>query len=203
MPTPMPIIATIAVVKLGMAIGLLSSVTIAVAQAEAEQGGADRQTHRQHRAEGDDQDDDGGKDAVDLALRKLELGEQVAAVLDLDAFDRREPVSGVADLLAVFDQLLERAIGNVELHEGDRCGFSNLNRVDGDPFDIIGDRDQLLKCSWTSGSSMPCSALMTIEPEKAARSGSTSSNVSWTSRAHRSAARTGCANRIRHLGRCR
>ena len=32
MPTPMPIIATIAVVKSGMAIGLLSSVTIAVAQ---------------------------------------------------------------------------------------------------------------------------------------------------------------------------
>ncbi len=31
MPTPMPIIATIAVVKSGMAIGLLSSVTSAVA----------------------------------------------------------------------------------------------------------------------------------------------------------------------------
>ena len=32
MPTPMPIIATIAVVKSGMAMGLLSSVTMAVAQ---------------------------------------------------------------------------------------------------------------------------------------------------------------------------
>ena len=88
MPTPMPIIATIAVVKSGIAIGLLSSVTIAVAHAESEQGGADRQAHRQHRSEGDDQDDDGGKDAVDLALGQLELGEQVAAVLDLDTLDR-------------------------------------------------------------------------------------------------------------------
>ena len=88
MPTPMPIIATIAVVKSGMAMGLLSRVTMAVAQPETEQGGADRQAHRQHRTEGDDQDDDGGEDAVHLALGKLELGEQVAAVLDLDTLDR-------------------------------------------------------------------------------------------------------------------
>ena len=87
MPTPRPIIATIAVVKSGIEITLLTSDDERRGDAEAEQGDADRQAHRQHRAEGEDQDDDGGDDAVDLALRQLELAEQVAAVLDLQALD--------------------------------------------------------------------------------------------------------------------
>ena len=61
------------------------------ADAEAEQGGADRQAHRQHRTEGEDQDDDGGDDAEDLALGQLELAEEVTAVLDLQT--RRRPAA--------------------------------------------------------------------------------------------------------------
>ena len=87
MPTPRPIIATIATVKSGIEMTLLSSDTSADADAEAEQGGADRQAHGQHRAEGEDEDDDGGDEAVDLALGELELAEQVAAVLDLEPVD--------------------------------------------------------------------------------------------------------------------
>ena len=53
----------------------------------AQQGRPDRQAHREDRPEGEDEDDHGRDQPVDLALGQLELGEQVAAVLDLEAFD--------------------------------------------------------------------------------------------------------------------
>ena len=90
MPTPMPIIATIAVVKSGIEMTLLPSDTSAEATPETEQCRTDREAHRQHRTERDDQDDHRRDQAVDLALGHLELGEQVAAVLDLEAVDRRK-----------------------------------------------------------------------------------------------------------------
>ena len=89
MPTPMPIIATIAVVKSGIEIRLLAERHERRRDAEAEQGRADRQAHGEHRAEGDDEDDHGRDQAVDLALGQLELGEEVAAVLDLEALGQR------------------------------------------------------------------------------------------------------------------
>ena len=52
------------------------------AHTESEQCRGDRQAHRQHRAEGDQQDDDRRQQAEDLALGQVEPGEQLAAVLD-------------------------------------------------------------------------------------------------------------------------
>ena len=89
MPTPRPIIATICTVKSGIEMTLLSNADQRRSDAETEERGADRQPHRQHRPEGQDEDDDGGDDAVDLALGQLELAERVAAVLDGQALDRR------------------------------------------------------------------------------------------------------------------
>ena len=73
------------VVKSGIEMTWLSDADERRGDAEAEQGDADREAHRQHRAEGQDQDDDGGDDAEQLALGQLELGERVTAVLDLHA----------------------------------------------------------------------------------------------------------------------
>ena len=108
MPTPRPIIATIADVKSGIDRVWLSRVTTARGDAEPEQRDADRQAHRQHRAEGDDEDDDRGEDAVDLAGRQLELAEQVAAVLDRQALGQVEAVALVSDRRAEVGELLER-----------------------------------------------------------------------------------------------
>src|SRR5512138_2914878 len=116
MPTPRPIIATIAVVKSGIDSGLLSIVTIAEPQA-----------HREDRAERDDQDDDRAEDAVDLALGQFELAEEVAAVLHLEALDRRrllQLVAELADRVAELGQLVERAVADVELRVGDLAGRS-------------------------------------------------------------------------------
>ena len=79
------------------------------ADAKTEQGGADRQPHRQHRAEGQDQDDDGGDDAEDLALGQLELAEEVTAVLDRQALDRRLLLTELLDRVAQLGDLLEVA----------------------------------------------------------------------------------------------
>ena len=52
------------------------------ADANAEQRDTDGQTHGEHRAEGDDQDDDAEAETDELSLRLLELGEQVGPQLD-------------------------------------------------------------------------------------------------------------------------
>ena len=89
--------------------------------ADAEQGDADRQPHRQDRSEGDDEDDDGGDDAVDLALRQLELAEQVAAVLDLDALDGGEAFGELLDVLAERGDLLEAAVARPPVGRSRSC----------------------------------------------------------------------------------
>ena len=144
--------------------------TSADADAEAEQGGADRQAHREHRAEGEDQDDDGGEDAEHLALGQLELGEEVAAVLDLQPVDGVLLVAEVLDLLAEVRDLVEAAVGDVELGEGDRAVLADLLRV----LVRAGDRDARAarRRSRRSPSARPAtagrrlawSALMTIWP---------------------------------------
>ena len=52
------------------------------AGAETHEGGADGQTHRQHRTEGQHQDDDGGQQSDHFALGKFERDERVASVFD-------------------------------------------------------------------------------------------------------------------------
>ena len=100
------------------------------ADAESEQGRADRQPHRQHRTEGQDEDDDGGDDAVDLALRELELAERITAVLDGQPLDAGVLLAVVLDLRAEVEDLLEPLVGDVELGVGDVtlglicCGLS-------------------------------------------------------------------------------
>ena len=76
--------------------------------AETEQGDADRQAHGEHRTEREDEDDDRGDEAVDLALGELELGEQVAAVLDLEPLDRVELVALLDDVVADLVEFGER-----------------------------------------------------------------------------------------------
>jgi hypothetical protein len=96
---------------------------------EAEQGDADRQSHREHRAEREDQDDDRGQDAVDLALGHLELGEDVAAVLDGEPVDSDRLVAHVPDVLAERRRLLKGEVLDVELGVGDRAVFAGLTRL--------------------------------------------------------------------------
>ena len=66
MPTPMPIIDASWVAKSGVAMTWLTSSTSPIADADAEQRDEDRQTHREQRAERDQQDHDGGEDADEL-----------------------------------------------------------------------------------------------------------------------------------------
>ena len=96
---------------------------------ESEQGDADRQAHGEHGAESDDEDDDCGDEAVDLALRQLELAEQVAAVLDGDALDGWQGVAVVDDLRAQVLQLHEADVADVELGESDRAVVADELRL--------------------------------------------------------------------------
>ena len=57
--------------------------------ADAGEGHPDGQAHGEHRAERQDQDDDGEGQAEQLRARRLELGEDLAAELDLEAVDAR------------------------------------------------------------------------------------------------------------------
>ena len=67
MPTPRPTIATAAVVKSGMSMKRAHDQHDRDAGADAEQRGADRQPHREHRAERDQQDDHRREEADRLA----------------------------------------------------------------------------------------------------------------------------------------
>ena len=88
-------------------------------RADAEQRGADRQAHRDHGAEGDQQDDhrreetDGFGDAADRVR-----GEHVAAVVDLQT-GHVDRVAQLFDLLAVGLERLVGAVGEVDLGVGD------------------------------------------------------------------------------------
>ena len=62
-------------------------------QADAEQRHTDGQTHRQHRTEGDDQDDDREREAEQLGRRLLELRKQEPAHLDPHTLDVRRQVA--------------------------------------------------------------------------------------------------------------
>ena len=110
--------------------------------AEAEQGDADRQAHGEDRTERQDEDDDRRDDAVDLALGELELGEQVAAVLDLEPLDRVELVALLDDVVTDLVEFGERpGVGDVDLGEGDRAVLAHLLRAvvgrgDGDVVDL-------------------------------------------------------------------
>ncbi len=69
------------------------------AHAEPEQSGADRQSHRQHRSEGQHQDDHGGEDAEHLALGQFEWLEELAAVLDLQTGRALHRLAEVLDVV--------------------------------------------------------------------------------------------------------
>ena len=69
------------------------------ADPDAEQSDGDRQAHRQHGAERDDQDDDGKRQTEQLGRRLFELGEEEAAHLDTEALDVGDQVANlVTDL---------------------------------------------------------------------------------------------------------
>ena len=86
MPTPMPTIATAAVVKSGMSTIVRVEQHERDARADAAQRGEDRQPHREHRAERDEQDDHRGEDPDPLArAARVLVGEHVAAERDARA----------------------------------------------------------------------------------------------------------------------
>ena len=77
------------------------------------------QAHRQHRPEGDDQDDDGEGEAEQLGRRLLELGEQEPAQLDAQPVDLRDELP---DLVADLGGTREvDVLGEVDGGERDRC----------------------------------------------------------------------------------
>ena len=106
------------VAKSGTGRTLLSRRDDRGADADAEQGDADRQAHGEHRAERDDQDDDGEGEAEHLGRRLLELGEDEAAELDLAA--RRSRGASVEDLVADLAGAGERdVVGQLDVGVGD------------------------------------------------------------------------------------
>lgn len=110
--------------------------------------------HREHRTERDDQDDHRCDQAVDLAFGHGELGEQIPAVLDLQAIDRVRLGAVPDDLRADVGELGERSgVRDVQLRKGDRAvGAVLLGAVvragDGDVALVGDEREQVLEgCS--------------------------------------------------------
>ena len=96
------------------------------ADADAEQSVADGQAHRQHRSEGDDQDDDGERETEHLGRRRLERREDLAAELDLHAVDLRgEDDDLVADLVGSDER---DVVGELDVGERDLPGLGSLQR---------------------------------------------------------------------------
>ena len=94
------------------------------ADADAEEGDADGQPHGQHRAEGDDEDDDGEGEAEGLGRRLLELGEDEAAQLDVEALDVRRVLEDlVADLPGAREV---DVLGQLDVGERDQAGLGAL-----------------------------------------------------------------------------
>ena len=92
--------------------------------ADAGDGDTDRQTHRQHRPECQDQHHDGERQADQLRLRRLELGEHRSTDLGSQAIDPRQQF---------FDRDADRrsfgladVVGEVDLGEGDRAVVADL-----------------------------------------------------------------------------
>ena len=153
--------------------------------ADAAEGDGDRQAHREHRAEGEDQHDDGEGEADELGLRRFEHGEGLAAGEDLEAVDGGRCVG---DRLAECGRLGQADIGGqVDLGVGELAGqrtlAGDLRRallgVGGDDggAGVLGvavlrrgtRRSTVAKSSSmaavTAGSSMPWSARNTIVPD--------------------------------------
>ena len=86
------------------------------ADADAEERDADRQAHREHRAERQDQDDDGERETDHFGRRRRELAEDHPAELDLQAVDLRcDREDLVADLTGADERDVVR-----ELDVGER-----------------------------------------------------------------------------------
>ena len=118
-------------------------------RAETEQRGHDGQPHRDDRTERDEQDDHGGQESERFALRHLELGEHVAAVLDRQALDV-DLVAQILDLGSEIDRVLILEIGHLELGERDRRGLADLVRAlggvrarDVDVIEVVDAREQV------------------------------------------------------------
>ncbi len=92
------------------------------AERHAEQRHADRQAHREHRTEGDDQDDDREREADQFRLRRLELAEGLTTDLDLEPVDlgrrHRLAASGVRQF--GFGQRFDLAPDLLRAHLADR-----------------------------------------------------------------------------------
>ena len=82
MPTPRPIMTPIVDVKSGMSTTCDNNPVEERTGNDPGQRHADRQPHRQHRTEGDDQDDHGEAQTEGLRRRHLELGERLPTQLD-------------------------------------------------------------------------------------------------------------------------
>ena len=96
------------------------------ADADAGEGDADGQAHGQHRSERDDQDDDRERQAEQFGLRRLELLEDVTAVLELNSVDARSGLGDLGTLLLCGHQI--GAIGDLDGGVGDRAGVGARER---------------------------------------------------------------------------
>ena len=96
------------------------------ADADAEQRVADRQPHREHRPEREDQDDDGERETEHLGRRRLERGEDLTAELDLHTVDlRRQPLDLLADLVGAGER---DVVGQLDVRVRDLPGLRSLRR---------------------------------------------------------------------------
>ena len=92
--------------------------------ADAAEGDGDRQAHRQHGAEGEDQHDDGEGEADELGLRRFEHGEGGATGVHLETLDGGR---AVGDRLAEGSRLGQADIGGqVDLGVGELPGPRSL-----------------------------------------------------------------------------
>ena len=87
---------------------------------------ADRQPHREHRPEREDQDDDRERETEHFGGGRLERGEDLTAELDLHSVDvRRESLDLLADLVGAGEGDL---VGELDVRECDLPGLSALQR---------------------------------------------------------------------------
>ena len=114
------------VAKSGTTITLLNSAIRLAADADAEQSDADRHAHRQHRAERQDQHDDGEPEADELRLRRLERRQHLATHLHRQAVDGGELLGDLgAD---VGHRLLAHRL--LEVHRRERDGAVLIDLLD-------------------------------------------------------------------------
>ena len=85
--------------------------------AEPEQGGADRQSHRQHGAEGQHQDDHCRQYAEHFAFGQCERLEELTAVLDLQTGRARHRFAKILDVVRQLQRVRLAALRHTELGE--------------------------------------------------------------------------------------